>query len=152
MICPRDQHALQESRSEGYLLHFCPECHGVFVRLNQEASPGISNSVIKPDQRPRVSVPVDEHALSPITGKPMMVIRHKGVIIDYCPDSNSVWLDAGELEKISSATSTIKDSREGSKKRVKSLSDSGVSVDAGDVVGVVLEVAVEAVGAIFTSW
>ena len=117
------------------------------MRLNQSSSPGITNCIIKPDQRPKITVPEDEQAISPISGKPMLVLKHKGVIIDYCPDSNSVWLDSGELEKISAGTPGEKAAKQ---KKMKHL-DTTAAEDVGDVVGVVLEVAAEAVGAIFTS-
>lgn len=41
---------------------------------------------------------------SPITGKPMLQQTYMGVTIDVCPDSNGVWLDAGELEQIIEAS------------------------------------------------
>lgn len=37
---------------------------------------------------------------SPITGEPMETIAFRGVLIDRCPKSGGVWLDAGELEQI----------------------------------------------------
>jgi len=38
--------------------------------------------------------------LSPITGKPMEQITLMGVVVDRCPTSGGIWLDAGELEQI----------------------------------------------------
>lgn len=38
--------------------------------------------------------------LSPITGEPMEELTVMGVIIDRCPKSGGIWLDAGELEQI----------------------------------------------------
>lgn len=38
--------------------------------------------------------------LSPITGKPMVQMTLKGVVVDRCQDSGGIWLDAGELEQI----------------------------------------------------
>ena len=37
---------------------------------------------------------------SPITGEPMEQIALMGVIVDRCPTSGGIWLDAGELEQI----------------------------------------------------
>ena len=37
---------------------------------------------------------------SPITGEPMEQLTLGGVVIDRCPTSNGIWLDAGELEEI----------------------------------------------------
>ena len=38
--------------------------------------------------------------LSPITGKEMEQLTIMGVLVDRCPDSGGVWLDAGELEQL----------------------------------------------------
>lgn len=42
--------------------------------------------------------------LSPITGKPMEQLTIMGVVIDRCPESGGIWLDAGELEQIVEAS------------------------------------------------
>ena len=38
--------------------------------------------------------------LSPITGEPMEQVNMFGVVVDRCPTSKGIWLDAGELEHI----------------------------------------------------
>lgn len=40
------------------------------------------------------------HRMSPATGKPMEQLTVMGVVIDRCPESGGIWLDAGELEQI----------------------------------------------------
>lgn len=35
---------------------------------------------------------------SPLSDEPMLVLELSGVEIDYCTFTNSIWLDAGELE------------------------------------------------------
>ena len=42
--------------------------------------------------------------LSPITGEPMVQEVLHGVVIDRCPTSKGIWLDAGELEQLIEAT------------------------------------------------
>lgn len=42
----------------------------------------------------------EEKRLSPITGEPMEQVVVHGVVIDRCPTSGGVWLDAGELEQL----------------------------------------------------
>lgn len=42
---------------------------------------------------------------SPITGEPMEQIAMRGVVLDRCPTSGGIWLDAGELETILSLAS-----------------------------------------------
>jgi Zn-finger nucleic acid-binding protein len=35
---------------------------------------------------------------SPVSNEPMLVLELAGIEIDYCPLTNGIWLDAGELE------------------------------------------------------
>jgi hypothetical protein len=37
---------------------------------------------------------------SPITGEAMIQKTFMGVVVDQCPTSGGIWLDAGELEEI----------------------------------------------------
>ena len=48
----------------------------------------------------------DKPRLSPITGEPMEQVVIQGVVIDRCPSSKGVWLDAGELEQLMGAAET----------------------------------------------
>jgi len=51
--------------------------------------------------------------LSPITGEPMEQLTMMGVVIDRCPTSGGIWLDAGELEQIIKASSDLREDGEG---------------------------------------
>ena len=42
----------------------------------------------------------DKPRLSPVTGEPMEHVTIHGVIVDRCPKSGGIWLDAGELEHL----------------------------------------------------
>ena len=42
----------------------------------------------------------DKPRLSPVTGEAMEQIVINGVVVDRCPTSGGVWLDAGELEQL----------------------------------------------------
>ena len=59
-----------------------------FDKKNNEA---LSRLATKKEDKPR---------LSPITGEPMEQIIIQGVVVDRCPTSKGVWLDAGELEQL----------------------------------------------------
>ncbi len=59
-----------------------------FEKKNREALERLSS---KKTEKPR---------LSPITGEAMEQIVVHGVVIDRCPTSGGVWLDAGELEQL----------------------------------------------------
>lgn len=54
---------------------------------------------------------------SPIDGSPMRQINRYGIEIDVCPTSGGIWLDKGELEKLSAFLATeaesVRDSRRG---------------------------------------
>ncbi|NBW39661.1 hypothetical protein EBR25_01520 [bacterium] len=63
-----------------------------FQKKNQEALERIAHR--QEDQEKRKS---------PITGEPLEQITIMGVIVDQCPSSKGIWLDAGELEQILSA-------------------------------------------------
>lgn len=60
-----------------------------FERKNQEALSRLKKK--SEEEKPR---------LSPITGEPMEQVVMDGVVIDRCPKSGGIWLDAGELEEL----------------------------------------------------
>ena len=60
-----------------------------FDRKNREALERLAQSASADKPRP-----------SPITGEPMERIVISGVVVDRCPTSGGIWLDAGELEQI----------------------------------------------------
>ena len=37
---------------------------------------------------------------SPVSNEPMLVLELEGIEIDYCPLTQGIWLDAGELEEL----------------------------------------------------
>ena len=59
-----------------------------FHRKNQAA---LERLAAKKEDKPR---------LSPITGEPMEQVVVHGVVVDRCPTSKGIWLDAGELEQL----------------------------------------------------
>lgn len=38
--------------------------------------------------------------ISPVSGQPMEEVVLNGVVVDRCPVSGGIWLDAGELEQL----------------------------------------------------
>ncbi len=64
-----------------------------FNRKNNEALARLSS---KKEEQPRKS---------PITGEPMEQVVVHGVVVDRCPTSGGIWLDAGELELLMKAGS-----------------------------------------------
>jgi hypothetical protein len=62
--------------------------------------------------------------LSPITGEPMVQQVIHGVVIDRCPTSGGIWLDAGELEQLMEAAQKEKKSEGWLSNFLKALKDS----------------------------
>lgn len=60
-----------------------------FHKLNQEAMERLRER--NAEEKPR---------LSPISGNPMVQETIFGIVIDRCPESGGIWLDAGELEEL----------------------------------------------------
>ena len=46
----------------------------------------------------------DKPRLSPITGEPMEKVVVHGIVVDRCPTSGGIWLDAGEVEHLLDAS------------------------------------------------
>lgn len=69
-----------------------------FEKKNREALERLKKK--KDEEKPR---------LSPITGTPMLQEVLNGVVIDRCPDSGGIWLDAGELEELIEAAKSEED-------------------------------------------
>lgn len=56
------------------------------------------------DALKRMKAEHTQERLSPVTGKPMERVTVMGVVIDRCPDSGGIWLDAGELDQLIAAS------------------------------------------------
>jgi len=69
-----------------------------FEKKNREALERLKQK--KEDEKPR---------LSPVSGNPLIQEVLNGVVIDRCPDSGGVWLDAGELEELIEAAKADED-------------------------------------------
>ena len=80
-----------------------------FERKNKEALERLAH---KKDSAPR---------LSPVTGKPMDQIVLHGVVIDRCPTTGGIWLDAGELDQLVEASKSAADSQSWVSSFLKSL-------------------------------
>ncbi len=60
-----------------------------FEKKNREALARLAKK--KEEEKPRIS---------PVSGEPMEQVALHGVVIDKCPVSGGIWLDAGELEEL----------------------------------------------------
>ncbi len=100
MKCPRDQNTLVEKTVEKKNLRLCPACRGLFIGLAGPKLKGIPLSKIKPSHQGATLVETKTDLLSPFSNKPMKHFVYQGVNLDYCKESNSVWMDRGELEEL----------------------------------------------------
>lgn len=60
---------------------------------------GVSRETLKPTSRKRIPIEKAKQLLSPVSGKAMVRFKFRGIEIDYCEESNGVWLDAEEIER-----------------------------------------------------
>ena len=74
-----------------------------FEKKNKEALERLKQK--KDEAKPR---------LSPITGEPLVEEVLHGVVIDRCPTSGGIWLDAGELEELAEVLAQAEGAKEGS--------------------------------------
>jgi Zn-finger nucleic acid-binding protein len=152
MKCPVESADLASRSIKGLKVDYCPQCLGVFVPLGQVGFPALCSSEIRPSEREEILLPQDGSRPSPFDGKPMRVFHYRGVEIDYCPGSDSVWLDAGELEKLvhlakpqppASSKGLSRDWRHNP--FIDGIDAALTSIDVLDLLG-------EAIGALFDAW
>ncbi len=99
MKCPRDQAVLVAKTKGSLMIFVCPECNGLFIPLGQTNAKSLNTQLGKALKIQGVFGEIE----SPSTGKPMRHFTHRGVELDYCEESHSVWFDRGEYSKIFSS-------------------------------------------------
>ena len=104
MNCPhcKEVELIPVMTKNGVLVDFCPQCEGIWLDKGEifyftkiptyfkyEIEEALKNS--KPSER-----------LNPHTQTPLVELSLAGgkLIIDYCPKTEGIWLDKGELKKI----------------------------------------------------
>lgn len=101
MKCPRDGAVMTFTDDGTHMRNRCPGCSGLLLDEAEVAAAlgqGRKRSgAIGPE---RIAALPQGRLPCPRDGKPMRVLDHQGVEIDLCADCGSLWLDAGELEKI----------------------------------------------------
>lgn len=120
--CPRDQSVLSSHQKGRLKIHHCTKCGGFQVCLNQFSAKALSEKLLKKIQQ---SNPTENALQSPYTDEKMIHFTHRGVELDYCKESNSVWFDRGEYTKIFAAETT------GEKSKPSMMSKAADGVEAG---------------------
>jgi Zn-finger nucleic acid-binding protein len=98
MRCPRDESQLIAFTKGQLEIEQCAECNGFFVNLAQRPANQLS-TLLKRDisEGKRRG---DHGLISPTSGKLMQSFTYRGVQLDYCEQSHSVWFDHGEYTKM----------------------------------------------------
>jgi len=99
-VCPRDNCALTQHEERGWKSLRCGRCAGIFVdrsALLGLLPSGGSGAGLKA---------LPESAVACARCRVTMRMRvHRGTEVDVCPQCHSVWLDAGEWERIAKPSS-----------------------------------------------
>jgi Zn-finger nucleic acid-binding protein len=100
-VCPRDNTVLKQHEERGRMSLRCGQCAGLFVdrsSLLGRLPSGESGAGLKA---------LPESAVACARCRVTMRMRvHRGTEVDVCPQCHSVWLDAGEWERIAKPGST----------------------------------------------
>ena len=103
MNCPRDNVLLLSDKKGRLEINSCPQCNGFSVVLSQEAASFLNAQLSKklnqaPDSQPALKK--QELLGSPYTGMAMRPFSYRGIVLDYCAATHSVWFDPNEYAKI----------------------------------------------------
>lgn len=104
MDCPRCNAVMRPRRVRNVIVHFCPDCAGLW--LGRDAMAGLRRrhgdkvtALTTAGSRARKADP-EGKAVCPDDSSRMVLRTHRGVTVDLCPSCGGVWLDRGELELI----------------------------------------------------
>src|SRR6187401_3139756 len=101
MKCPRDSKALVFIDDGQHLRDRCPQCEGVLLD-SQEVAAALGkqagNTVAL--ERGQIAALPEGTLACPRDKAKMHRLDHRGVELDLCPECSSLWLDAGEIDKI----------------------------------------------------
>jgi len=99
MKCPRDRSELVPSKKGNMDIHCCEECGGFLVTLNQASATQLERLLQKKFLSSE-SHSDKERLVSPISNELMKPFQFRGVLLDYCVKSHSIWFDPDEYPKM----------------------------------------------------
>lgn len=99
MNCPRDNALLLSSQKGELSINSCPLCFGFSVLLGQDAAHNLEAQLRRAISLDDPRVPV-EVLKSPYNGQEMKRFTYRGVQLDYCPVTHSIWFDRGEYSRM----------------------------------------------------
>lgn len=99
MNCPRDNSLLDSVKKGELDVNVCNQCYGFSVSLGQDAATALAKQLRSrfASQQPQSE---KDSLVSPFTGNRMSRFTYRGVELDYCAVTNSVWFDRGEYSRI----------------------------------------------------
>lgn len=111
MECPncKDNKLAVVMTKQGMQVDFCPRCEGVWLDKNEIYHFAKSPSDLKTKMEEAMKIQKPSSRISPASGKPMVELPILGgaINIDYCLESEGIWLDKGEINKLSAIKSKI---------------------------------------------
>ncbi|MGJ8634140.1 MAG: zf-TFIIB domain-containing protein [Luteolibacter sp.] len=102
MQCPIDSSFLKAQGKGNLKIDFCEKCGGFFVCLGQAEALQLEK-LLRKGLEAKGGEAVAQTMVSPSSGLPMKGFEFRGVHLDYCVESHSIWFDRGEYQKIFSA-------------------------------------------------
>lgn len=96
--CPRDRTPLVEQKLEGVTVDECPKCHGAFFDAKEIGRATGDKELAQ--YLAQVHGSASSPMVCPACGQLMDLDKIDGVEIDHCTKCYGVWLDAGELDRL----------------------------------------------------
>jgi Zn-finger nucleic acid-binding protein len=108
MKCPRDNVEMNHRDLDSVVFEECPQCGGIWIQQEElrkakdMADPDLGWMDFEIWQEEDRFQPQLSMLTCPEDNIPLVSVKYgeTDIIIDYCPQSQGIWLDKGELEKI----------------------------------------------------
>jgi Zn-finger nucleic acid-binding protein len=169
MKCPRDSQPLVFVDDGRHMRDRCPECEGVLLDRDEVVS-ALGRRPGKGAASPagQVDALAPSGLACPRDGAAMRRLVHREVELDLCPECSALWLDPGELDKIShrkrgagkaavaagalAAGGALAAAAATPEKQslVSGLGEAAAEIAVEGAIDLVFEFAVEAIGALFS--
>ncbi len=106
MRCPncRDVDLVSRLATNGVMVDYCYKCGGVWLDKGEiyyftKDPDNLYRKLVEATKHPRPSSRLNPHTHTPL----VELTLPGGLVIDYCPDTEGIWLDKGELERLPQA-------------------------------------------------
>ncbi len=144
MQCPRDQSELSPHQKGQLNIHLCDQCRGFSILLNQDSASQLE-VLLKKHLSDRKDPSGEKSLPSPHSGSSMKEFVYRGVQLDYCEESHSIWFDRGEYTKIFTTPNKTKKTSNNKKSSESSVWD---NVDFLPDVSDVVDLSADALGTV----